>query len=358
MAINLHAGQSDVFRDIFVDRLCRFAVVCCARGWGKSFMAATSAATAIFELLELDEDVPNKNVYIVAPTYDQVTDIYFPLLKYDLGLGQYAIKDSRDLGRFWFPNNVELRLISYEAVDRMRGKGAYFVIWDEVSSCKKGISPKEAWQGVIQPCIITRWSPQRAEAYGARSPGRALIISTPKGYNFFHELYTYQELDNRWKSYHYDYTGSPFLDLAEISSLKDKLDPVEWASEYLASFAESGNNVFYMFDRKKHVRGDLPDFLPPDPDGSSYGEDIHVAIDFNVGLQCSSACAVRGKQLHILEEFKGHSDTETLAVALTTRFRGHRIFAYPDPSGRARKSRAPVGRTINQKYGQMSRSPS
>ena len=58
---------------------------------------------------------------------------------------------------------------------------AYFVVWDEVSSCRKGIEPKEAWQSVIQPTIITRWSNQRAEAYGARSAGRALIISTPKG---------------------------------------------------------------------------------------------------------------------------------------------------------------------------------
>ena len=55
--------------------------------------------------------------------------------------------------------------------------------------------------------------------------------------------------------------------------------------------------------------------------------------------------AIRGKQVHILEEFKGHPDTETLAVALKTRFKGHKIYAYPDPSGRARKSSAPVGRT-------------
>ena len=160
---------------------------------------------------------------------------------------------------------------------------AYFVVWDEVSSCKKGISPKEAWQGVIQPCIITRWSGKRAQAYGAKSPGRALIISTPRGYNYFHELYTYQEIDERWKSYHFDYTKSPFLDPAEIETLKNKLDPVEWASEYLASFAESGNNVFYCFDRKLHVRKDLEDFELPDEANDEYGEDVHVAIDFNVG---------------------------------------------------------------------------
>ena len=123
MSINLHEGQSTVYEDIFVTQQSRFAVVCCSRGWGKSYMAAVAGVTAVFELLELAERVPNKTVYIIAPTYDQVTDIYYPLINYDLGMEDYAIKSSRDLGRFVFPNNVELRLLSYEAVERMRGKG-------------------------------------------------------------------------------------------------------------------------------------------------------------------------------------------------------------------------------------------
>ena len=125
MGIRLHEGQSEVYKDLFVDQVCRFSVVCCSRGWGKSYMAGVAGVTAIFELLELPEDVPNKTVHIIAPTYDQVTDIYYPLLNYDLGMENYAIKSSRDLGRFVFPKNVELRLLSYEAVERMRGKGKY-----------------------------------------------------------------------------------------------------------------------------------------------------------------------------------------------------------------------------------------
>lgn len=343
MSINLHEGQSEVFEDLFVHQAARFAVVCCSRGWGKSFMAGATACTAIFELLELAPTVPNKVVYIIAPTYDQVTDIYYPLINYDLGMDRYAIKSSRDLGRFIFPYNVELRLLSYEAVERMRGKGAYFVVWDEVSSCKRGISPKEAWEGVIQPTIITRWSKKRATAFKARSPGRGLIISTPKGFNYFHEMHTYESSDRDWKSYHFDYKTSPFLDVDEIERIKRNIDPIEFASEYLALFKESGNSVFYCFDRKKNISSDLPYFTPA-LDGDK-GEDVHINIDFNVGLQCSSAMAIRGKQVHILDEFKGHPDTETLAIALKTKYQGHRIFAYPDPSGRARKSSAPVGRT-------------
>jgi hypothetical protein len=352
MTINLHPGQSQVYQDLFIDKVCRFQAVCCSRGWGKSYEASVGAMTAIYELMMLDWSVPNKNVYILAPTYDQVTDIYWPILMYDLGLESVALKASRDLGRFVFTNNVELRLISYESVERMRGKGAYYVAWDEISSCTRGLNPKSAWEGVIQPCIITRWSPARAKLFNAPSAGRAQIITTPKGYNFFYDMYNYQEQDPLWKSYHFDYTQSPFIDASEIERIRHNIDPIEFATEYLASFEESGNNVFYCFDRKVHVRNDLEDFSPPT--GDSPGETVHCAIDFNVGIQATSCAAIRGKQVQILDELRGHPDTEHLAIALKAKYPGHKIIAYPDPSGRARKTSAPVGVTdfsILESYG-------
>jgi hypothetical protein len=351
MSIDLHPGQSEVYRDMFIDKVCRFSTVCAARGWGKSYFAAAAATTAIFELFELDESVPNKNVYIIAPTYDQVTDIYYPLLAYEFGLENVAFNSRRDLGRFTFYGNTELRLVSYEAVERLRGKGAYFVVGDELSSWYKGIKPKEAWESVIQPCIITRWSEQRASYFGAKSPGRSINISTPKGYNFFYDMYNYPENDTRWKSYHFDYTQSPFLDIEEIEKIKHNIDPIQWASEYLASFADSGNNVFYCFDRRKHVTNELEDFIKPvfaggrDSKVITAGEDVHAFIDFNVGIQATSFSAIRGNQVQILEETQGHPDTENLAEYIREKYKGHRINVYPDPTGKSKKSSAPVGQT-------------
>jgi len=347
--IDLHWGQSKIYRELFVERSALFEVVCCSRGWGKSYLAATAAATAVFELLELPTHVPNKVVYIIAPTYDQVTDIYYPLLNYDLGLEHYAVASSRDLGRFIFERNVELRLLSYEAIERMRGKGAYLVVWDEVSSCYKRITAKEAWEGIIQPAIKTRWGAERAEIYGARSPGRGLLISTPKGYNNFYDFYNFRDLDAEWRSHHFDYTKSPLLNPKEIEKLKANMDPIEFASEYGASFADSGNNVFYCFDREKHVQRDVPEFVPPvfNLDGSvrQHGEDVFACIDFNVGIMAASFFGDRGGQMHFLHEMKGMPDTENLAININTKFKGHKVYAYPDPSGNARKTSAAVGVT-------------
>lgn len=346
MNITLHESQSQVFSDIFVEQSVRHAVVVASRGWGKSWFAGTCAVNAVFELLALHRNVPNKNVYIIAPTYDQVVDIYYPMLAFQMGLEDYCIKSSRDTGIFWFEKDVVLRLVSYEAVERLRGKGAYFVVNDEVSSWKKGIGFKEAWEGIIEPCIATRWSPKRARAYLAKSPGRSLTISTPMGYNYLYDMYNRQEADAIWKSYHFDYTSSPFLDENEIERIKHTIDPIRFSREYKACFEDSGNNVFYCFDRKTHVDGAIPYFDLADSKGKG-AEDVHVAIDFNVGIQASSAWAIRGGQAHCLDEFKGHPDTETLAQVLKAKYKdkGHKVYVYPDPSGKSRKTSAAVGVT-------------
>jgi len=335
--ISLHKGQSKIINDLFVKEDCRWAVVNASRGFGKSYLAATAAIIAVQELMELPADVPNKNVAIIAPTYQQTVDIYYPLIAYQLGMEDFAIKASRSSGTFWFPNNVILKLWSYEASERMRGTGQYFVVCDEVCSWKgAGSNLKESWESVIQPTISTRWSDQNAKRYDAKS-GRALIISTPMGFNYFHEMYNRQDTDDQWKSYTYTYHDSPYLDDEEIERVKLTLDPLKFAREYSASFEDSGNTVFYTFNRKDHIDKNLPYF--------ETGEDVHIAIDFNVGIMASCAFALRGNQIHILDEFQGHPDTETLAAALASKYKGHKLISYPDPSGRARKSSAAVGQT-------------
>jgi len=214
---------------------------------------------------------------------------------------------------------------------------AYFVVCDEVSSWLKRPGFKSAWEGIIQPLIVTRWSAERAAAVGARSAGGALVISTPKGYNYFHTLCMTKDED--WGFWHFGYKDSPYLSAKEIEKIKNRIDPIEFATEYDADFKESGSTVFYCFDRKVHVIDDI--------DWFHENEDVYVAIDFNVGLQCTSIWARRGHILYAIDEMKGHPDTETLAISLKERFvdKGHKVYAFPDPSGRARKTSAQVGVT-------------
>jgi len=333
--INLHATQSRVFKDVFIDNKVRFPVIVCSRGWGKSYEVAACAVTALFELFELPKNVQNKRVAIIAPTFDQVRDIYYPVLTNQFQLPKFSDKSSENLGRWVFQNNVELHLISYEAVERMRGKGYYFIGIDEPSSMR---NLQENWENVIYPCITSRWSWMHAEMYGARSAGRAMFAGTPKGFNFLETVFNYQDIDPEWKGYQYDYTYSPLLDPREVEKARDKMDPIRYASEYLADFKESGNSLFYMFDRKLH----LQDIQPPE----DY-EDVHCCIDFNVGRQCTSFFVLRGGQMQFFSEHQGSPDTPALAEYINAKYRNGRrkIKAYPDPSGKARKTSAVVGQT-------------
>ena len=323
MEVSLHKNQSQVIRDLFVTKDCRYAVVNAARGFGKSYLAATAAMLAAQELINLDPSVPNKNIALIAPTYSQAVDIYYPLLAWQLGLEDFCDKSSKSAGTFWFPNNVTLKLWSYEASARLRGTGQYFVIADEVTSWHgAGMNLKESWESIIQPCVTTRWSRDAASRLDS-NPGRALIISTPKGYDYFYDLYNRQDSDKDWKSYHYTYEDSPFLDPKEIAAVKLTLDPLKFAREYRASFEDSGNNVFYTFNRKEHIDPDMPYF---DSD-----EDVHIAIDFNVGIMAATAFALRGNQIHILDEFQGAADTETLAQSILGSITRDELLAIPIP---------------------------
>ena len=98
--IKLHEKQSEVIRDLFVDKNNRYAVVNASRGFGKSYLAATAAIIAVQELMDLDESVPNKNVALIAPTYSQAVDIYYPLIAWQLGMEDFADKASKAAGQF------------------------------------------------------------------------------------------------------------------------------------------------------------------------------------------------------------------------------------------------------------------
>jgi len=327
-SIELHPAQSEIFRALFIDKVCRHAVCIASRGFGKSVLAAACAIKAIEELSKMPASTPNRNVALIAPTHSQATDIYYPLIAYQFGVLGYCTKSSRREGTFWFGPEVLLKIWSAEASERMRGTGQYFVVNDEFASWElPGSNQQEAWESTIQPCLDTRWP----------GIGRSLTISTPKGMDYLYDMFQNELRDPDWKSYHYDYTCSPYLNPKAIEQNKLILDPLKFAREYEASFEDSGARVFYTFDRKKHIDDVIPEF--------EEGEVVHAAIDFNVGVMATVLFALRGNQIHILDEKRGDRDTHELAKWLKDRYAKHKIIAYPDPTGRSRKSSAAVGQT-------------
>ena len=342
--VTLHKKQSEPVRWLFSpagnDKL-RFAVVPAARGFGKSWLGATVAALCVQELESLPQDVENKRIAIICATLDQAEQIYFSLLYYVFNLGQVAKIKKKPSLRFTFPNRTELTCWSADAYERLRGTGQYLVVADEITSWKvKSGSVKDAWESVIEPCIVTRWSPEQSQAVSAPSPGRALIISTVKGRDYFYDMTLRADKDPRWKVFTYTYRDSPLLSKKDIEDAKENSDPLSFSREYECDFGESGLSVFHQFNRKEHVLSqdtDIPYFDKDEP--------VHASIDFNIMLNCTTFHAIRDDKVYALDEFKGAKNTEDLAKTIRAKFPDNPIICYPDPTGRYKSTKAPTGQT-------------
>jgi phage terminase large subunit-like protein len=133
-------------------------------------------------------------------------------------------------------NNQDITLINGAVIyvrgadrpDTLRGVSLTYAVLDEVADIKP-----EAWEQVIRASLSDK-------------KGRAMFIGTPKGRNFFYDLYkSGQDEDNEdWKSWHFTTKDNPLIDPTEIESAKKTLSSFAFKQEYLASFDNAGSDIF------------------------------------------------------------------------------------------------------------------
>ncbi len=93
--------------------------------------------------------------------------------------------------------------------------------------------------------------------------------------------------------------------------------------------------VYRAFDRGRNVA----------PVEDSGGE-LLIGMDFNVDPMSAVVCLRAGEQLHQVDEIElMDSGTAEMAAEIKRRYPGRPVTVYPDPSGRSRRTSAPVGRT-------------
>ena len=198
----------------------RFKVIAAGRRCGKSRLAATML---IIEGLRCP---PGSAVLYVSPTMGQSRQIVWDLL---LDLGREIIQTSN-------VNNLDITLINGARIyvrgadrpDTLRGVSLTFAVLDEVADIKP-----QAWEQVIRASLSDK-------------KGKAIFIGTPKGRNWFHDLWKLgQEGDDKdWKSWHFTTKDNPLIDPDEIESAKKTLSSFAFKQEYMASFSNAGSDVF------------------------------------------------------------------------------------------------------------------
>jgi hypothetical protein len=207
----LHWGQNEVVQDPH-----RFKVLACGRRWGKTRMCS---AIAVYTAMQ------NKKVWWVAPSYGVASIGWrdcLDLLRQIPGIIPHPAER-----RLEMPGGGSLSVRSAAGQTGLRGEGLDLLIIDECA-----FVPEKAWTEALRPALADR-------------QGSALLISTPKGRNWFWKVWLRgSESEKEWKSWQMPTIANPIIKQEEIDEAQRTLPELAFRQEFLAQFLEDAGIVF------------------------------------------------------------------------------------------------------------------
>lgn len=214
LAVKLHVKQREVFDDQH-----RFKVVAAGRRFGKSRLAAW---TLLIQALQSTD----KDVFYIAPTFQQAKDIMWGMIK---ELGHEVIANAlENTAVLTLVNGRKIYLKGSDRPDTLRGVGLAYVVLDEYADMKANV-----WEQIIRPAL-------------ADVQGGAMFIGTPKGRNHFYELFKLGEggRDEEWTSFHYTSYDNPLILRKEIDAAKTSMSSFAFRQEFMSSFEAASRDLF------------------------------------------------------------------------------------------------------------------
>jgi hypothetical protein len=204
----------------------RFQVVCCGRRFGKTVIGAKKLLVRCRR--------PKQMTWWVAPTYKVVKRGYAEVLRQlpDDVLTHVPPQDSAfDAGRsviLRFKNGSRIEFYSAERPEGMLGAGVDFVVLDEAATMAPSV-----WEAIIRPTLMDY-------------KGSALMISTPRGRNWFYYLWLRGQSDEEpdYASWRFPTASNPYIADFEVEEMRRTLPMLVYEQEVLAEFVSSAGAVF------------------------------------------------------------------------------------------------------------------
>jgi phage FluMu gp28-like protein len=222
----------------------RFIVLLCGRRWGKSLISQT---ITILHLLG------NKQVAYITPTYHLASVFFDEIVR---NLNGIAKTNRTELTIELLGG--KLRFFTGEKLDLLRGHKFHMVIVDEAAYIR---NLQEGWERVIR-ATLTDYS------------GKALFVSTPRGFDYLYSLSQIQNHD--WQTFKFTTYDNPFIPKNEIDEAKMMLPPAVFEQEYLANPMQNADNPF----GSDNIRNNIIE-LSNKP-ALYYGIDLAKSYDFSV----------------------------------------------------------------------------
>lgn len=295
----LNPGQKTICNDTN-----RFRVVCAGRRWGKTHLA-------IRELARFARH-PEQLVFYISPSYRMSKQIAWRKLVKVLKNINWVRKVNESELSIVLVNGSRIELKGADNPDSLRGVGLNFAVFDETADISQ-----EAWYEVIRPALSDQL-------------GHALFIGTPKGFNWFKDLYERGQAGYRdWSSFSYTTLEGGNVPEEEVEAARRDLDSRTFSQEYLATFENFTGRVAYNFNRQQHLK-DYEGTIP---------KELIVGLDFNVQPMCAVIMIQQGDILHAIDEIRiPNSNTLEMVQELKQRYPNNILKSFPDPAGSARKT--------------------
>jgi phage terminase large subunit-like protein len=260
---NLTWSQSEIH-----DCPSRFRVVACGRRFGKTYLGGLEC----FEVA-----IKGGRAWWIAPTYKMAEVGWRPMVKTAMQLPGVDIRLADR--RLTFPGGGTIGIRSAEDPDKLRGESLDLAVFDEAAYTKR-----EAWTHAIRPTLTDR-------------EGRALFFSTPRGRNWFWELYQLgQRGEDDWQSFTYPTSDNPLMPKQEIETAKGVLPEIIFRQEYLAEFIDDQGGVF----RRVQDAAVMDALEGPEPDRQYIaGVDVAASVDYTV----VSVMDVESKEMVYMDRF-------------------------------------------------------
>ena len=207
----------------------RFKTIVAGRRSGKSLYVCKE------EIIAKEFFKENKVIWVVGPNYDlagRIWEILYGLAINELRDYVVYLNNSRGMYMIRTPWGTTIEAKSADDPKTLVGKGIDLLVCDEA-----GIIKEKAWKESLMPSLIDR-------------KGRAVFIGTPKGRNWFYQLYLkgQDEENNSYSSWRFSSYANDTIDPAEIDAISNAMDATERKQEILAEFVEGAGQVFRNID--------------------------------------------------------------------------------------------------------------
>lgn len=208
--------------------------------------------------------IPNKKVWIVAPTTDLTQKVFTYIIQF--------------VGKLYEPGEYEITTKPYPKIRFVNGS---------LIECKTADNPTSLIGDEVDLLIIdeaSRIAPMTYERELAATTmtrkGRTVFISTPRGKNWFY--LKYQQIKSSKDGFVYNAPSSDneLNTPEELERIKNTIPEALWRQEYLAQFIDSGTEVF----RSDNIKEIINDTYQEPIASHRYvcGVDLGKALDWTV----------------------------------------------------------------------------